>query len=33
MPKIIRDAIDPAVPRMLGEYRANMKAARARGDI
>ena len=33
VPKIVSDAIDPDLPRMLGEYMANLKAARARGDI
>jgi hypothetical protein len=30
VPKIVSDAIDPELPRMLGEYMANVKAARAR---
>ena len=33
VPKVVTDAIDPELPRMLGEYMATMKAARARSEI
>jgi hypothetical protein len=33
VPQVVAQTIDPELPRMLGEYMENVKAARARGEI